>query len=138
MALPFVCMTVNQLLKEKGDEELGMFIFDEQKEYFVDAEQSIKTLRLDPDSVLKTTNIIEKGFFVDSKKSFAIQLADIAAFYARKFEENRLGLRVSEYHKQTFKTIDSIRINAKSSYISFYYSTFPILFTYIISQSCLL
>lgn len=113
MALPYVCIAVDQILKEKNKDELGMFIFDDQKEYFVKAEQSIKTLRLDPNSILKTTNIIEKGFFVDSKKSFAIQLADVAAFYARKFEENKLGLRVSEFHKQTFNIITKISINAK-------------------------
>ncbi|MBW8016480.1 MAG: DUF3800 domain-containing protein [Planctomycetes bacterium] len=114
MALPFVCMKVDQMLKEKGDSELGMFIFDEQKDVFADAELSIKTLRLDPNSVLKTSNIIEKGFFVDSKKSFALQLADIAAFYTRKSVEFQEGIRVSEYNKQTFEKIEKIKINAKT------------------------
>lgn len=115
MALPFVCMTVNQLLKKRGSKELGMLIFDEQKESFADAEKSLKTLRLDPESVLKTTNIIEKGFFVDSKKSFALQLADIAAFYARKFAEDQQGHKVSEYHKQTFEKIQTMTINESTS-----------------------
>jgi len=70
-----------------------MFIFDEQKETLDDAERSLRTLRLDSTSVLKTSNIIEKGFFIDSSKSFALQLVDLAAYYIRKYEENELGLR---------------------------------------------
>lgn len=72
MALPFICMSVNTYLKKKSPEEHGIFIFDEQQEYFSDAERSIRTLRLDPNSVLKTTNIVEKGFFVKSGKCFAL------------------------------------------------------------------
>ena len=53
------------------------------------------------------------NFFVDSRKSFALQLADIAAYYTRKFVEYNEGYKVSEYHKQTFEKIEKIRINAK-------------------------
>ena len=106
MALPFVCMEVDHYLKQKGNDELGMFIFDEQKENLDDAERSLRTLRLDSESVLKTTNIIEKGFFVDSSKSFALQLMDLAAYYIRKYEENESGFKVSELDKQTFGKIE--------------------------------
>ena len=102
MALPFVCMEIDNYLKQKNPAELGMLIFDEQKESFNEAEKSLKTLRLDPNSLLKTTNLIEKGFFVDSKKSFALQLTDIVAFYARKYEESKLKKPVSQLDKQTF------------------------------------
>ena len=108
MALPFVCMEVNHYLRQKGSDELGMFIFDEQKEALDDTEKTLRTLRLDPDSVLKTTNIIEKGLFVDSSKNFAIQLTDLVAYYIRKYEENKLKIRVSEFDKQTFKSIEKI------------------------------
>lgn len=105
MALPFVCMEVDHYLRQHGSGQLGMFIFDEQKETLDQAETSLRTLRLDARSVLKTSNIIEKGFFIDSSKSFALQLVDLAAYYIRKYEENNLGLRVSEIDKQTFGKI---------------------------------
>jgi hypothetical protein len=78
MALPFVCMEVDHYLRHRGPDQLGMLIFDEQKENLDAVERSLRTLRLDSTSILKTTNIVEKGFFVDSSKSFALQLVDIA------------------------------------------------------------
>lgn len=117
MALPFVCMEVNALLQEKGSSELGMLIFDEQKESFNDAEKSIKTLRLDTKSILKTTNIIEKGFFVDSKKSFALQLADFVALFARKLEEHNAGIKVNKLDMQTFEKIRSLTKKSDKSRI---------------------
>jgi len=107
MALPFVCMEVNHYLRQKNN-ELGMLIFDEQKEYLDDVEQSLRTLRLDSASILKTTNIIEKGFFVDSSKSTALQLVDLAAYYIRKYEEDKLKIKVSDFDKQTFAKIEKI------------------------------
>lgn len=108
MALPFVCMEVDHYLRQKGGDELGMLIFDEQKENLDYAERSLRTLRLDSTSVLKTTNIIEKGFFIDSSKSFALQLVDLAAYYVRKYEEDKLKLRVSNFDKQTFDKIEKL------------------------------
>ena len=108
MSLPFVCMEVDHYLRQAGDNQLGMFIFDEQKETLDDAERSLRTLRLDSRSILKTTNIIEKGFFIDSSKSFALQLVDIVAYYIRKYEENESGLRVSDIDKQTFDNIKNL------------------------------
>ena len=108
MALPFICMGANDYLNRKAPNELGMLIFDEQKESFNDAEKTLKTLRLDPNSLLKTTNLIEKGFFVDSKKSFALQLVDIAAYYIRKYEEYKLKMKVGEIDKQTFDKIKKL------------------------------
>lgn len=105
MALPFVCMEVDHFLRQQGTNELGMLIFDEQKENLNAAERSLRTLRLDPSSVLKTSNIIEKGFFVDSAKSFALQLVDVAAYYVRKYEEDRLHFRVSPLDIQAFADI---------------------------------
>jgi len=108
MALPFVCMEVDHYLHQSGDDQLGMFIFDEQKETLNDAERSLQTLRLDPSSIVKTRNIIEKGFFIDSSKSFPLQLVDLAAYYIHKYEENKLGLRVSDVDKQSFGKIKKL------------------------------
>jgi hypothetical protein len=82
--------------------------FAEQKENLDAAERSLGTLRLDSKSILKTTNIVEKGFFVDSSKSFALQLADLAAYYIRKYEENKLGFKVSEVDKQVLGRIEKL------------------------------
>ncbi len=108
MALPFVCMEVDHYLRQMGTNELGMLIFDEQKETLNDAERSLQTLRLNSTSIVKTSTIIEKGFFIDSSKSYALQLVDLAAYYIRKYEENKLGLRVSEIDKQTFGKIKEL------------------------------
>ncbi|MCK5226156.1 MAG: DUF3800 domain-containing protein [Planctomycetes bacterium] len=108
MALPFVCMEIDHHLRQKNNDKLGMFIFDEQKEILDDAERSLRTLRLDSESILKTSNIVEKGFFVDSSKSFALQLIDLAAYYIRKYEENKLMLPVSNFDKQTFDKIETL------------------------------
>jgi hypothetical protein len=108
MALPFVCMEVDHWLKRKGANELGLLIIDEQKENLEYVERSLRTLRLDSASNLKTTNIVEKGFFVDSAKSFAVQMIDLAAYYIRKYEESRLKLPVSDFDRQTFDKIKQL------------------------------
>lgn len=108
MALPFVCVEVDHWLRRKSSNELGLIIFDEQKENLEYVERSLRTLRLDSTSILKLTNIVEKGFFVDSAKTFALQLVDLAAYYIRKYEESRLKLKVSELDKQTFDRIQRL------------------------------
>lgn len=112
MALPFICMSVNSYLQEKDPHELGMFIFDEQQSYFADAERSLHSLRLDSNSILKTTNIIERGFFVNSQKSFGIQLTDLVAHYLRKREEFEAGLPVSPFDQQTFPFLKKIVVSS--------------------------
>jgi hypothetical protein len=102
MALPFVCMEVDHYLRQRGPDQLGMLIFDEQKENLDAVERSPRTLRLDSTSILKTTNIVEKGFFVDSSKSFALQLVDMAAYHIRKYEESKLGFRVNPIDVRAF------------------------------------
>ena len=108
MAFPFVSLKINEQLKEHND--LGIFIFDENKSH-LDIEKSIRSLRLTTDDDLKMENIIEKGFFVDSRKSFAVQLVDLVLYYVRKLEEDKIGKYVNEIHRQTFSTI---RIIAES------------------------
>lgn len=111
MALPFVCMEVDEYIRENSDGEKWMLIFDEQKENLDDVERSLRTLRLDPRSILKTQRLLEKGFFVDSKKSFALQLVDIAAYYLRKYEEYKWGKRVSPVDMQTFAVLEQIGLS---------------------------
>ncbi|MHC4636915.1 MAG: DUF3800 domain-containing protein [Planctomycetota bacterium] len=108
MALPFICIEVDYYLRQIGQDELGMLIFDEQSETLSDVELSLRTLRLDSSSILKTTKLIEKGFFVDTSKSYALQLVDLAAYYIRKYEEDKLKFRVSDYDKQTFTKVEKL------------------------------
>lgn len=115
MALPFVCMEVDHYLRGRGPSELGMLIFDEQKENLDAVERSLRTLRLDSASILKTTNIVEKGFFVDSSKSFALQLVDIAAYHIRKYEESKLGFRVNPVDVQTFGDLKKLILTGVGS-----------------------
>ena len=105
MALPFVCTRINEIIKAEND--LGILIFDEH--YNLDEiEKSLRTLRLDNTSTLQADYLIERGFFVDSSKSEAIQLTDLVLYYIRKFEEHELGLRVSLIHQETFPIIKKI------------------------------
>ena len=59
MALPFVCMEVDHYLRQRGANQLGMFIFDEQKETLDDAERSLRTLRLDSASMGVGSSVVD-------------------------------------------------------------------------------
>ncbi len=108
MAFPFISLKVDDWLSE--NKELGIFIFDDSKSH-LDIEKSLKTLRLTEDLHMKLDNIIEKGFFIESKKSYAVQLVDLVLYYIRKMEEAKLGKNVSSIHRQTFPLIESIATN---------------------------
>lgn len=56
-----------------------------------DIERFLKLLRATP-GTLRLDRIIEKGFFIDSRKSLLLQLADLCTLHARKAEERKLGL----------------------------------------------
>jgi len=105
MALPFVSLAVDQLLR--SEKERGILIFDEHKD-LVDIEKSLRTLRLDNNSSLTTRNLIEKGFFIKSEKSYAIQLIDLLLYFIRKYEEHKIGKSVSPHHKEVFGRIEDI------------------------------
>jgi Protein of unknown function (DUF3800) len=123
MALPFICMNIDNFLKK--EKKRGILIFDEHREGASDAEQALKVLRLDKDSSLNTSALIEKGFFIDSKKSYPIQVIDMVAYYLRKYEEFQLGHKVSSIHQQTFDALGRIAINVKEEIQAFTdYSSF--------------
>ena len=105
MAFPFICLDAEDYLNEKN--ELGIFIFDEHKE-INDIEKSIRTLRQSAESDLKTPHIIEKGFFIKSEKSVVIQLVDLVIYYLRKWEEFKIGKKVSLIHQETFVKLEKI------------------------------
>jgi hypothetical protein len=80
------------ILREQGKLSLGILIFDENREVYMDIERTVRLLRADPGN-LRLNRIIEKGFFVDSRKSLLIQLSDVCTYHARKLEERKLGLK---------------------------------------------
>lgn len=67
--------------------DVGMFIFDDNKEVTKDIEKSIRILR-GGEKKIKIENVIEKGFFIDSGKSRVLQLCDVFTYSARKKEEH--------------------------------------------------
>lgn len=108
MAFPFISLKVDSWLEEH--EDLGIFIFDEHRS-LIDIEQSLRALRLPEKAGLHIDRVIEKGFFIDSIKSFPLQLIDLVLYYIRKYEEDRIDKRVSNIHKQVFPFIEKLAIS---------------------------
>ena len=86
-AFAHVAQIINDHLTETNS--LGLFISDENKDVVRDIEKSVRVLRL-TDGPLKLSQVIEKGFFIDSSKSRALQLCDLCTLYARKSAEAAL------------------------------------------------
>ena len=88
---------VDDWLKSLPGSPLGIFISDENKEIVHDVEKSIKLLR-GIEGTLKLSQIVEKGFFIDSSKSVILQLCDLCALTLRKKEEAKSGFRDNPLH----------------------------------------
>jgi len=91
VAFPLIAQVANNLLRSLGPEILGIFISDDNREVVGDIERFQKLLRVTP-GALHLDRIIEKGFFIDSRKSRLLQLVDLCTMQARKSEERKLGL----------------------------------------------
>lgn len=90
-AFPLIALVANNLLRDMGPGVLGIIISDDNREVVGDIERFQKLLRVTP-GALHLDRIIEKGFFIDSRKSRLLQLADICILHARKNEERKIGL----------------------------------------------
>ncbi len=90
-AFPLVAHVVNNYLRQLSPPALGIIISDDNREVVDDIERFVKLLRA-ASGALRLDRIIEKGFFIDSKKSLLIQLADLCTLHARKEEERKIGL----------------------------------------------
>ncbi len=77
---------VDTYLQTLPGRPLGIFISDENKEVVADIEKSIRVLRSEV-GTLRLGQIIEKGFFIDSKKSLPLQLCDLFTLSLRKRTE---------------------------------------------------
>ncbi len=104
-AFPLVAMVVNLYLTEK--QAIGMFISDENKEIVRDVEKSIRQLRL-TSGPLRLSQIIEKGFFIDSAKSRILQLCDMCVLHARKKEEIAAGASPKPFDVEGIKLIEPL------------------------------
>jgi hypothetical protein len=95
VAFPLVARVVDEYLAGCPGKPLGIFVFDENKEVVHDIEKSLSLLRGINNS-LRLGRVVEKGFFIDSAKSLMLQLCDVCLYYARKKEEQALGLPAKE------------------------------------------
>jgi hypothetical protein len=108
IALPFVCTRVDRILRDADD--LGILIFDHHRD-LSDIEKTLRTLRIEDSGSIHTDRLIEKGFFVDSKQSFPVQLVDLVLYYVRKFEELRAGKKVSAIHQEVFPRLQRLAVS---------------------------
>jgi hypothetical protein len=104
-AFPLVSMVVNGHLTTH--QVRGIFISDENKEIVRDVEKSIRQLRLAV-GPLRLSQIIEKGFFIDSAKSRILQLCDMCVLHARKKEEVKAGSAPKPFDVEGINLIESL------------------------------
>jgi hypothetical protein len=95
VAFPLVARVVDDYLAALPNKPLAMFISDENQDVARDVEKSIKLLRFE-ESKLKLSQVVEKGFFIDSRKSLVLQLCDLCTFLIRKKEEHKAGMKIRE------------------------------------------
>ena len=91
VAFPLLARVVDDYLRSLPGSPKGVFVLDENKDIGRDVEKSIRVLR-GMDGSLRLGQIIEKGFFIDSRLSLPLQLCDLCAYSIRKKEERMLGL----------------------------------------------
>ena len=105
VAFPLVALVVNEYLSNQ--KALGILISDENKEIVRDIEKSIKTLRLAA-GPLRLSQIVEKGFFIDSAASRILQLSDLCVLNARKKEEIRNAGEAKDFDREGINLIEAL------------------------------
>lgn len=103
-AFPLVAHVVNDYLKMLPGSPLGIFISDENREIMFDVEKAQKVLRGTPGR-LHLDQIIEKGFFIDSRKSLLLQLCDLCVYGCRRLEEEKAGFLVKEINRPVIEAL---------------------------------
>lgn len=112
-AFPLVSMVVNQHLA--NERALGMFISDENKEIVRDVEKSIRQLRL-AGGPLRLSQIIEKGFFIDSSKSRILQLCDMCVLQARKKVETEAGAATKPFDTRGIELLEPLILRGNEQF----------------------
>ena len=95
VAFLLISQVVNDYLKQAPGSPLGILIADENHEVMPDVEKSIRLLR-GATGALHLSQIIEKGFFIESRKSLMLQLCDVCAYGLRRMEEEKAGVPVKQ------------------------------------------
>jgi hypothetical protein len=93
VAFLLISQVVNEYLRQSAGTPLGILIADENHEIMPDVEKSIRLLRGES-GTLKLSQIIEKGFFIESRKSLLLQLCDVCAYGLRRMEEEKAGIPI--------------------------------------------
>lgn len=102
---------VNEFLRAMPGSPLGILISDENHEVMPDIEKSIRLLRGEEGS-LRLSQIVEKGFFIESQKSHILQLCDLCAYAIRRAEEQKIGLPVKPAEAAIIPLVDPLRHTA--------------------------
>lgn len=103
-ALALVAQVVNSHLRQLPGQPLGIFISDENHQVARDVDKSIRLLRGAEGSV-RLTQIIEKGFFIESHNSLVLQLCDLCAYTIRRHEEIREGGKAKPVDAELWKLV---------------------------------
>ena len=119
MAFSILAHRINLHLIRLGEKILGMFICDENKEIVRDIERVIHKLRLAPGRITMN-RFVEKGFFIDSKKSRILQLCDLCVFQARKKEEILAGWVPKSFDTEGIVKIEPLMIPSVSEFDDLY------------------
>ena len=109
-AFAFLSRCIDNHLASLDPPEMGVLIADENKEIIADIEKSIVVLR-DIACPLRLGRIIEKGFFIESHKSFPLQLCDLFAMSFRKAAEARspsLNIPAKSFDESGIKIAESL------------------------------
>jgi len=115
VAFPLVARVIDDYLTTLGPTALGILISDENRQVTADIEKSIKLLR-GTEGTLKLNRVIEKGFFIDSKTSRLLQMADLCVFYARKRYEQEHGTTISEVDKTGVNSLEPLIHNGNEAF----------------------
>ena len=106
-AFVLLAQIINKHLASLTPSTHGIFISDESQEVMRDIEEAIRMLRLDS-SVLRLSQVIEKGFFIQSHKSLLLQLCDLCVYSLRKREDEKLGKPLSATNQQLAALVDPL------------------------------
>ena len=106
-AFVFLAHVINEYLSSRKPRSLGIFISDENREVVTDIEEAIRILRISR-TRLRLSQIVEKGFFIESRKSLLLQLCDLCTFSARKREEEKIGRPLSQTNRSLAKLADPL------------------------------
>ena len=106
-AFSLVAQVIQEHLKSQPGAPLGIFISDDNREVAPDVEKSIRVLRRDS-STLRLAQIIEKGFFIDSRSSLPLQLCDLCTYVARRKEEQKADFPVKLLDQSCIPWVDPL------------------------------